>query len=424
MAVNAHSGALALNVATGNQSVSGLGFQPKLVILQSTPDTANIVTAIANSHWSYGAFDGTNKTVQASNDRNGISTSDNRKYADITNTIYVADPPGTMTPDYIATGVSLDADGFTINITNAPPINYRFGYWALGGSDVTNVKVGTFGSKGSTGSQGITGVGFQPDLIIIFSSGTFGGMPVNLGEGINGIGFANGLLTANQYAMGSYSADGTTSAIGTISAHNTGYVVYLPMTNTFVSLQATLTSFDADGFTLNWVTHPVLANVNMSYIAIKGTVDFKSKVGVAILPVFTGGKTIVTGIGFDPKCGLFASACFQALGTTTAGVHTSFGWADTLKNMFMTGQTARFFGGSMNSFHTSHDLRIHRYNLYSSGGSLLEEASIGSWDTNGFTIYGDKSAGGGASRMGYLVINAQGLIPPPVTTKKDFGFII
>jgi hypothetical protein len=135
MAVNAASGALALNVATGNQSVSGLGFTPKLVIFQSTPDTANIVTSVANSHWSMGAFDGVTKSVHAANARNGTFTSDTARYTDITNGIYVADPPGTMTPDYIAAPVSLDADGFTINISNAPPINYRFGYFALGGSD-------------------------------------------------------------------------------------------------------------------------------------------------------------------------------------------------------------------------------------------------------------------------------------------------
>jgi len=412
MGLYSKSGALALNVATGHQSVD-VGFTPKLVIFQSTPDTANIVSSIANGHWSLGAFDGTLQTVQASNVRHSTSTSDTARYTDITNVIYIADPPGTMTPDYIVSAYSLDPNGFTINITNPPPINYRFGYFALGGDDITNVRVGTFSSKGSTGSQSIAGLGFQPDVVICFLSGTNGGMPASQGDSSVGIGFANGLLAANQYAMGTYNQDGITDVLAAGSVNKDANIIYCPLQKTFVSLQAALTSFDAGGFTLNWTAHSPAVGINISYIAIKGGPGFSSRVGRIQLNGTTGMTSFVTGFGFEPKCGLFASAMLTTVGGAfTAGDHHSMGWVDINKNMFHTAKASRFYAGFLNAWHTSHDLRTHRYIAYNNS-QIIEEASLQSWDADGFTMISNVGIGALGNLVGYLVFNGSDVVPPP-----------
>lgn len=412
MGLYSKSGALALNVATGHQSVD-VGFTPKLVIFQSTPDTSNIVSSIANGHWSFGAFDGTLQTVQASNVRHSTSTSDTARYTDITNVIYVADPPGTMTPDYIASAYSLNSNGFTINITNAPPINYRFGYLALGGSDIDSVRVGTFASKGSTGSQSITGLGFKPDVVICFLSGTYGGMPVSSPDSSVGIGFANGLAAANQFAMGTYNQDAVTDILAAGSTCKDASIIFCPLQKTFISLQATLTSFDAGGFTLNWVAHSPVANINISYIAIKGGAGFSSRIGRVQLSGVTGGIVSPTGFGFAPKCGLFASASVTTLGGTfTAGDHHSMGWVDINRNMFHTAKASRFYAGFLNAWHTSHDLHTYRYIAYNNS-QIFEEATLQSWDADGFTMFSDVGSGSTGSLVGYLVFNGSDVVPPP-----------
>jgi len=418
MSVLSKSGALALNTVTGHQTVE-VGFQPKLVVFQSTPDTANIVTSIANGHFTMGAFDGTTQAVQASNTRNGTSTSDTQKYADITNVIYVADPPGTMTPDFIASAYSLNPTGFTIDITNAPPIDYRFGYWALGGDDITNVKVGSFISKGSTGSQAITGLGFQPDIIICWTSGSWGGLPADQGDAVVGIGFANGIATDNQYAMGSWSQSGITDVLATQSTNNRGYVIWCPLQKTFVSLQATLTSFDVSGFTLNWVAHSPVSQHNISYIAIKGTANLYSRVGRILISGVTGNTASVTGFGFTPGCGLFASASFPTVtGTMAAGERSSMGWVDFEKNMFQTARASRFNAGYLSAWHTSHDLRTYRYINYSTS-QLIDEATLQTWDTDGFTFLSNKGNGAGGNLVGYLVMNADSITPTPPTPQPE-----
>jgi hypothetical protein len=422
MAVNARSGAVALNVSTGNQVVSGLGFAPKLVLFQSTPDTSNIVSSIANSHYSYGAFDGVNQGVAMSNARNGVSTTDNQSRMDNAHVILVADPAGTSTVDFSAAGVSLDADGFTINVDNAPPINYRMGYIALGGSDIANVKVGSFLSKGSVGSLATTGIGFQPDVVIVFSSFASGSMPVSMGDAMIGMGFANSILSVNQYAAGSYSLDGTTGVLNSCRAQAQGDIVCTPTSGTVVGLRATLTSLDADGFTLNWTVHNTVVQHNLFYIAIKGGAGFQSSVNNIQLSGTTSASVTKTGLAFQGGFGLFTSAMTVSNNASTlAGGGLSLGFVDDLKSHFNTSSIDRF-SGTVGAYHTSHDARIERYIAYFSS-ALLEEASLSAWNSNGYTLFMNKGTGGTGNYIGSLIMNATAPVPPSPSSDV-YGFMV
>lgn len=122
-------------VGTGaSLSITGLGFQPSLVIVKA--DTNAGVGAVWKS------------SEMSSN-----------------NTAYF-----TLTANNTASQITLDADGFTISSSaNVNTVGVRWTWIAFGGSD--NSSSGTFCVGSYTGdggiSQSITSVGFQPDLVIV-----------------------------------------------------------------------------------------------------------------------------------------------------------------------------------------------------------------------------------------------------------------
>src|SRR5207244_5441114 len=66
--------------------------------------------------------------------------------------------------------VSNNADGFTVNVVTADATSRRVFYLALGG--LTNAVVGNYQTPATTtGNQTITGLGFQPDLLMVLSYG-------------------------------------------------------------------------------------------------------------------------------------------------------------------------------------------------------------------------------------------------------------
>ena len=71
------------------------------------------------------------------------------------------------TLDGIADFKSMDADGFTLTIDDQFAQDYRICYLALGGDDLTNVFIGNKAFPEATGNYDVTGVGFQPDAVLM-----------------------------------------------------------------------------------------------------------------------------------------------------------------------------------------------------------------------------------------------------------------
>jgi hypothetical protein len=119
-----------------NRQITGLGFQPNLVMIKddTTVGTAGMIF----------------KTSAMSGEL----------------TLVLAETDANLTTDYIQ---SLDSDGFTIG-TNADVNSANVGYFwaAFGGSDCSssgNFCVGSYTGNGT--SQTISSVGFQPDLVVV-----------------------------------------------------------------------------------------------------------------------------------------------------------------------------------------------------------------------------------------------------------------
>jgi hypothetical protein len=108
--------------------------------------------------------------------------------------------------------------------------------------NVFKYKVGSFTSASGTGNQSVTGVGFKPRLVILF-----------LGRGSASLfRWSLGAFTStDQWSYGGDSSDTDSGGLAALSTSS----CYSEVSNTGVVVdQASVTSMDSDGFTINWTT--------------------------------------------------------------------------------------------------------------------------------------------------------------------------
>lgn len=104
-----------------------------------------------------------------------------------------------------------------------------------------NFKVGGFSVPGSTGNHAVTGVGFQPGLVL-FTASLSDEASASIGEGAMD-------AAGSQWAVSSRRTSG-----GQQLAQTGSYCVWMVETTTAYIYAAQYVSMDADGFTINF-TH-------------------------------------------------------------------------------------------------------------------------------------------------------------------------
>src|SRR3990167_9374864 len=189
MALSAKAGVFTLNTTTGNQAITGVGFQPDVVLFIPSNLTADGIQAHARVGFGAGSSSTARGAISA-NDEDGVEPSDSTRYhtdAEVLNQLAL----GEQTILYEADLVSLDSDGFTINISTAPASGVKVAYLALGGVDLTNAKVGNFAATTTNGNQAVTGVGFQPDALILFTAGFSNNFPAAENSVVYTVGFTD-----------------------------------------------------------------------------------------------------------------------------------------------------------------------------------------------------------------------------------------
>lgn len=160
-----------------------------------------------------------------------------------------------------ASYVSMDTDGFTLRFELADGQPGWVVSLALRGVEA---KVGTFDKTvfGAPTSQSIVGVGFKPAGLIL--------------AGVQATGF--GTVTHQEVGIGAASAVGSEAAIATIYRDNVATSISKKLTDARIYLKAdnatpavdaaaSLSSFDADGFTLGWESNDAVAT-KVAYVAL------------------------------------------------------------------------------------------------------------------------------------------------------------
>lgn len=320
--LSAKAGTFTGSGSTGNQSITGVGFQPKVVLFRYNMSTTTGSQSDSVIGFGVGVSSSDRRTSGDYSNHN-VSTSSHGAWNQDTYVIYT--PSGSSRADF----VSMDSDGFTINWVTSSSMVVQ--YLALGGDAVTNVKTGSAAAKTTTGNQSYTGLGFQPTALLVWA-GKFSTSPLDQSTNGNGLfGFAS-----SSSARGMVAWRNVNGSNPQVAKHRQSTQRMLSTTTTFT--EADFVSFDSDGFTLNYTTAGGSADV-FYYLAIRGP---QFKVSSFNQPASTGNQSL-TGAGFTPKASIMMSANDVSSNNDAAQAHAraSFGWATgtSERGSFWIGET-------------------------------------------------------------------------------------
>ncbi len=372
MGLSTKAGNFALNTSNGNQTITGVGFQGKVVLFFPSVQTADGIAV--NSHLGFGVgISSTERGTVGSSGENGVTTPNTNRGNWNTKCINQLDATAEITSLYEADFVSWNSDGFVIDITTAPASAYRVGYLVLGGDDLTDVATDRFQQPASTGEQTISGVGFQPDAVVFFASH----YDEDQNKAHSGFGLGFAVSTSQRGGMSTFSRDG----IATSSAHRnqrTDQCIVLQW-NTSPNSLADFVSFNSDGFVVDW-SSVAGSQPSFYYIALKGG---QYAVGSLTSQTSTGNFSD-TSIGFQGGAGIFASFCNAASGSNVTDKDISLGIATSSTERFMIGATDEDGVATTNADNFSDDGKI--YKNYDLSQSLEGDIDFVSWNSDGFTL--------------------------------------
>jgi hypothetical protein len=360
-------GSITVPSSNGNHAYTGIGFQPKAILLFGNRRSA----------------DGTSSTNTQNADMTtnilGMATSSTKRQTVYNTDDFTGGGPTTSTTEilhvsansgitsYTADFVSMDSDGFTLNFTAANATAYIVNYIAIGGSNIS-ANIIQFDTPLATGNQAKTGVGFQPDSMVLIG-GTASGT-----NSTRGVGFVSG--TSSQVSS-SANFDGGVSCV-CAADYQRNNKAFVEVGGTSLKNEATLTSFDSDGFTLNFSTTDA-GSTHMAALCLKGA---RFKAGSFTQKTSTGNQA-TTGVGFQP-IGLLISTVNQAASTSVmnpAQYESFTGAADS------TSQASSNVTASLSHGNTDLDrTKIYTSLADDATPTVQAAASLSSFDTDGFTL--------------------------------------
>lgn len=358
-----------------SQAVTGVGFQPKAIIFNLSGSNGN--DSFDNSHrMGFGiATASTSATICSSGQNAQATTSARHRHGAAGDCILIINLGGTIAA--AAQLTSFDSDGFTLNWSDNNVTGFLINYIAIGGTDLTNAAVANWTMPTSTGNKAVTGVGFQPDLVLHFHSGiaTTGNASLANGEiglgamGKNGNQWANHFLSLDNVAttdtQRTQLTDQTLAATDNSLAH---------------SMKASYVSMDSDGFTTNFTTAPATAG-KVDSLCLKG-----GSVKVGSFNKSTGAAPVsqsITGLGFSPKGFFVASDQLATFASPAAGALLGVGASDG------TGEISSWIGDQNGVSPSKVRGRMSNTKIFSKTNNvdptLEAEADITSLDTDGWT---------------------------------------
>jgi hypothetical protein len=355
-------------------AITGVGFQPTLVIIlaQETTGEGDTQSNIMSIGAGIGPASTDNRAMYFSSDFHG-GTVVPASVAGLALDTIVYEVNSANFINAALTLTSLDSDGFTVSVGAGDHTGKVYQYLAFGGT--VNAKVGVAARRTTTGTQAVTGVGFQPTVVLFANalndaSFCFGWCDDQLRQGVS----------ANQYED---KVANPTNCNGYQSASKC-LAVLDPATGA-VSGEADVTSLDADGFTLDWTSAYGTAG-DFLYIAIEGLL---AEAGTLIQPTSTGQQAI-TGLSVAPDAVMLMSSNQTAAAGLQANSKFSFGFTDGVTK-------CGTFRGDLDNVSPIANSRSVRYCTESSvlvaatpnstsTVSIDAEADVDSLDFDGFTL--------------------------------------
>lgn len=360
-----------------NQSVTGVGFQPKAVIFFWTQQTATGFTNYVNAGVGF-ATGAVNERAVSITARDNQNRSDNGRRRSESNTIIFLSGGGPPTLLAQAQLISLDADGFTIRWTTNNASPYLIHYIALGG-DITNALASTFNLTTPGGNQAVTGVGFQPDFVLFLWSHTEG-VDTNTANSEIGLGFARSAAARGAIVYSGRDNNGSNANKRWQQRTDSAILLLTPTSNPPAQdAIVDFVSMDGDGFTINKANTPA-ANTPIFFLALKGG---RHQVGSFNQPLATGNQAI-TGVGFQPQQLMLASFNLAATNLISAGGAVSYGAArlTTARGGIWFQDRSDRDPSDANSYTSTTDILT----LAAGPNTVNARADLLSFDPDGFTL--------------------------------------
>ncbi len=273
---NSQAGTFALNTSTGNQAVTGVGFQPDVVffIFQSLGTSSGDSNADCCFGFGVAKSSSARWASELSGD-SGVGTSNTRRSFWNNHCIAISNV-NADTVNGSADFVSMDSDGFTINVDDAPAAAYLVGYLAVKGGQWA---VGTETAKTTAqavidgnGTKATAGFGFQPSGLLICSAGYDTANSITPTARFS-FGVSDGSTTQSTWFG---DEDAVVAQTNADSRYDTSKLVMFYDEagggSPSVLAEASLSSLDSDGFTMNWTTTELTGS-------IYGYVGFASNAG-------------------------------------------------------------------------------------------------------------------------------------------------
>jgi hypothetical protein len=388
-------GAFSSPLGTGSQTIP-VGFAPKGVFFWLA------VADTASNAYGYGAATsaGQQWSVSISSAQNTVPPAVSKRWGSSSHCIYL--PRGDTNVLFrSAQFVSFDGEGFTVNWDfNGEPSTDNVIYYCAFGDGVSTIdaRAGTFSAGGSTGSTAVTGLGFQPNALIVCHqlSSSFG----NTDDCAMGHGFATGAAaTYAQYAFDKSAVNPTEvllidrdDAIATAFDGTTAY-------------RLALQSFDAGGFTVNCVT--ALSSIQHGYLALR----LPNAAAAARTSPTVGGNEVIS-TGFNPTAVLFNSFGNVAAqgGSSILNLRHGYGGANDTLQLAVSGYTTDNVAIHSSRLHNHTTQVIEAHGIPGNTNPTQLDAQRLSLDANGFTLQWGVVQNPGW-RYGYLAVRSVQVAP-------------
>lgn len=307
--ITVQSGTFVVPSSPGNQTID-LCFEPKAIMFFAAWSTADSGDFFSNMATSIGFGDADSDFAVGRGEFNGQNGG----------TFWLGgypDPIKVVDFDSNCALVSLNPLGFTVNwssVTNR--IGSRVNFIAFGG-DTLSAKVDTIFPSG-TGPLSFTGVGFQPQCLFLLHARAQDWDPPDLVSAHYDFGCATG--PSEQWAMyGVANVNVFGSSTQTASRFEDGKID--------VWGQAALSTFDSDGFTINFTGSP--GGQEYRYLALADSDEDSFFAGVEAQPGSTGLQTI-SGIPFPPGSFIATGICNANAGSDQNHDIQTFGAFDAV----------------------------------------------------------------------------------------------
>lgn len=406
--------------ASGTQSISGLGFRPKALLLfptittsEGSPDANQAIIHIG----AVGAGGGECALGLLGTGLHGACRHQNDRC------VMMIDLNGDITgPE--AHFVSFDPDGFTID-WDTGGLNRTIHYLALGGIVLEQAEVVELQSPESAEEESYD-IGFQPDALLFFSTPVADSNDSHADDPVSlSIGYTDGVRQAVS-AIGQWNqpAPGDHAAAAYRVQRNDRVIITVMVDDQFsgttpdpsIHSDAEFLQMEPDGFTLDW--HTVTAQHRFFALALKGG---KYHVGSDTQLAPSGAKSTHT-----PRTrpnGIFAQSVGQAVSDTlNPQWRHSMGIGTSTAQKYFDSYTRGFADGTRDEHNWDDNALIRGFDMAASVNDprvIRATGVLQSLDVNGFTL--DWSVSEGTEReFNYMLFGDDFLGAVDAVTDMEF----